>query len=228
MPCPSPVGNTSMGTSHRGSIIAAFTTAGVLGFVILVAALYYCFVWKPRKQRERPHLTRRHPGFDSSANHRSGFMDHDWSLGRKGVHSEVRGGGIGRSGRIYPSLSTESGFATWQREAVEGCTHGVRLPVSFRRPSEQESSPSLETMHPYGRHSYFHVPISGDVLRSPLNEESKDLKAIALANLKNKGKARQITGADSVGNSRRSGTSLRSYLLQGLPFKNERQRSFKS
>ncbi len=220
MLCPSPVGNTSMGTSHRGSIIAAFTTAGVLGFVILVAALFYRFVWKPRKQREGPHLTRPHrPGFDSPAIHRSGFTYHDWSLRRKDVRSEVRGEGVGQGGRLYPSSSTESGFATWQREAVEGCTRGVRLPVSFRRPSEGESSPSLETKHSYGRHSYFHVPISGDVLRLPLNEEIKDLKAIALANLKNKGKARQITGADSVGNSRRSETSLRSYLLQGLPFK---------
>ena len=136
---------------------------------------------------------------------------------------EIRGDDMGHS-------RSTSGFTRWQREAVEESTHGIALPILFKHTySEEAISPKaefLEAKHPYVRYSYDTSRWTGDRSTdtdknlSAYDMEDRDLTSVALANLKNKGKARQITGTDSITDEipGRVGSPIPN-LLQGLHVK---------
>jgi hypothetical protein len=122
--------------------------------------------------------------------------------------------------------SAENEFSLWQREAAEGTAHGISLPILFKHSAESEFVPSPESKHPYSVYD----PISNrdrspEMKKGSLStQDDIDLTSVALANLKNKGKARQITGAGStMEDSLFASESRQSFspndLLQGLHMK---------
>jgi hypothetical protein len=122
-----------------------------------------------------------------------------------------------------------NGFGLWQRGAVDGSTQDISLPILFKHSaSEIAMSPeteSPESKHPYSIYDISHQNRSAEMKKgSSSDQEDLDLKSVALANLKNKGKARQITGADLMMEESLSESGSRlsfspNDLLQGLHLK---------
>ena len=248
-PPPLAATNRPQNPSYSSGTIAAFGLAGILFFVLVTAGLYF-FVWRPRRRQRRSSVTGsldkkfRFPNNPGTGRKKGGvwaggtsgrpkrrvFDDIINIVGTKEIGDsfddteclEIRGDNMGHS-------RSSSAFTRWQREAVEGSTHGIALPILFKHTySEEAISPKAEfseAKHPYVRYSYDasrwtdrSVDTDKDHLWSDMDD--RDLTSVALANLKNKGKARQITGTDSITDEvpGRGGSPIPN-LLQGLHVK---------
>lgn len=225
-------------TRLAGGTIASFALAGILFAIISAAGLFYCFILKKRRgslqstkwDDQRYMVSNASPG--SAASLRS-----SWALGRRTQTSyDIASYGVKgdtmtlESGtRLEGSKASrrgKNGFRIWRREVVEGTTHDISLPILFKHP-DSDFAMSSEVESPDSKHPYLsYNPVCPwekfvETKKNPSSTgDDAELKSVALANLKNKGKARQLTGAASTmeehpadSGSRRS---LSPNLLRGL------------
>lgn len=226
-----------------GGTVAAFALAGILFAIITTLVLF--LLWRKRN-RKRPStwddkkyaVYNPKPGYGGSSRNSWRFRrrtqaSSDFaSFGAKGETMTLESG-LGGA-RLEGSTSLRSGgneFSQWQHEAVEGTAQHISLPILFKNSIESEFAPSPEPMSPESKHPYsVYDPIynrdrSAEMRRGSLStQDDIDLTSVALANLKNKGKARQITGAgstmeDSLFKSESRHSFSPNDLLQGLHLK---------
>lgn len=122
--------------------------------------------------------------------------------------------------------SGRNGVSLWQTEAADGNSEAISLPILFKHSAnERARSPEVEEFepkHPYSTHSpTYHWDGAADP-KETSTQADKDLETVALANLRNKGKARQITGAASMTEEMSIESERLSWspnLLQGLHIK---------
>lgn len=87
-------------------------------------------------------------------------------------------------------------FTQWRREAVQGSMRGIGLPILFKRTGSEaevqlDEHPRSPTQGSTTRYSHVRDDSEGST------DSSSERRYIAMANLRNKGKARQLTGTGS-------------------------------
>jgi hypothetical protein len=231
-PPPGAITNSSETTFAAGTV-AAFALAGVLFAIISTIGLF--FVWR-KHNRRRNHLQsgtwndKNYAVFNSKPGY-GGSLRNSWRFTRRtrassdfasfGAKGETMTLESGAYSRMEGAKSLKSESNVWQREAVEGSVRGISLPVLSKHPAESEFATSPESKHPY---SVYDPTSRSAEMKNSLSstvQDDMDLTSVALANLKNKGKARQITGADSMVEESRVETGSRlsfspNDLLHGL------------
>ncbi|KAG6845074.1 hypothetical protein H0H87_000978 [Tephrocybe sp. NHM501043] len=123
-----PSTSSTSGTSaaHSKGTIAALVLAGVLGFLIIIGFLFFVFVIRPQRRRDRhARMVRRmmkgqEAGALEALNIVPPVFPEDMELGNDA-----------RLGHHQKRSSGKSGFARWKRE-VEGGLGGIGLGISFR------------------------------------------------------------------------------------------------
>lgn len=224
-----------------GGTVAAFALAGILFAIIATLVLF--LLWRKRNRRiqSRTWDDKKYAVFNPQPGY-GGSSRNSWRFRRRTQASSdfISFGGNGETmtlesgARLEGTKSLRSGgteFSEWQREAVEGTAQGISLPILFKHSVESEFAPSPEAVSPESKHPYsVYDPISNRDMSSEMKKGSLstqddiDLTSVALANLKNKGKARQITGAgsameDNLFDSESRHSFSPNDLLQGLHMK---------